>query len=439
MAGGTWVTQNKKLPGVYINIETAPAPLGSLGDRGIVSLPLALSWGPSKQLIAIDAGADVSDVLGYDITDPKLILIKEALKNARRVLLYRLNTGSKATVTIGDLIVTALYGGERGNDITIVIESNVDDDTKFDVITLLAGSEVDRQVVSAIGELAASNWVTFSGTGTLTETAGAPLAGGIDGTIANGDHTDYLTAIEVQNFNTIGYTFTDVTLKSVYVAFADRLRDAEGKYIQVVLSEYPNADTEGVISVKNGVVLADGTTLAAAQTVAWVAGATAGANVNESLTYKAYQDAADVTVRYTRSQLEAAVDAGEFVFTTRPDGTVIVLYDINTLTSFTPKRGRQLRKNRVIRVLDGIGNDFQKIFSEYYIGKVSNNANGRNLFKNECVNYMVQLQNIEAVQNFDSQADITVSPGADSDAVLVDLAVQPVDAAEKFYFKITVS
>ncbi|MEC0234460.1 phage tail sheath family protein [Paenibacillus kribbensis] len=439
MAGGTWVTQNQKLPGVYINIETAPAPLGALGDRGVTSLPLSMSWGPSKTLIAIDAGADVSDVLGYDITDPKLILIKEALKNASRVLLYRLNTGTKATVTVGNLVATAFYGGVRGNDITLVTETNVDEESKVDVVTLLAGVERDRQTVATAGELTANSWVTFSGTGELTETAGAPLTGGADGTVINSDHTDYLGTIEVQNFNTIAFTFADATLKSVYVAFAKRMRDAEGKYIQVVLSEYPNADTEGVISVKNGVVLADGTTITAAQACAWVAGATAGANVNESLTSKAYEDAADVTTRYTRTQLEAAADAGEFVFTTRPDGTVIVLYDINTLTSFTPKKGKVFRKNRVIRVLDSIGNDFQQIFSKFYIGKVSNNANGRNLFKNECVDYIVELQNIEAVQNFDSQDDISVQQGTEADAVLINMNIQPVDSAEKFYFKITVS
>ncbi|WP_328802025.1 phage tail sheath family protein [Paenibacillus sp. LX16] len=440
MAGGTWTVQNKKIPGIYMNFVSEAAPLGTLGDRGVVSLPLSLSWGPSKTLVAIDAGANVFDVLGYDITDPKLILIKEAFKNASRVLLYRLNTGTKATVTAGVLTATALYGGVRGNDITVVIEANVDNTSKFDVVTILSGTEMDRQTVGTAGELVANNWVTFSGTaGALAETAGAPLVGGADGTVANGDHTEYLTKIEVQNFNTIGLTSTDATLKSVYVAFAKRLRDDEGKYIQVVLPEYPKADYEGVISVKNGVALTDGTTLTAAEVCAWVAGATAGANVNESLTNKAYEDAADVVTKYTRIQLEAAADAGEFVFTTRPDGTVIVLYDINTLTSFTPKKGKLFRKNRVIRVLDAIGIDYQTIFSKFYVGKVNNNDIGRNLFKNECVNYMEDLQDIEAVQNFDAQSDIAVIKGDESDAVLIKQAIQPVDSAEKFYFEITVS
>ncbi|MFC6546271.1 hypothetical protein [Cohnella cellulosilytica] len=42
MAGGSWTVQNKVRPGVYVNIVTAPKALGTLGERGIVSIPLLL-------------------------------------------------------------------------------------------------------------------------------------------------------------------------------------------------------------------------------------------------------------------------------------------------------------------------------------------------------------------------------------------------------------
>ncbi|QTH44963.1 phage tail sheath family protein [Cohnella sp. LGH] len=437
MAGGNWTVQNKVRPGVYMNIVTAPKALGTLGERGIVSIPLLLPWGEPKVITTIEAGEDTMPKLGYPITDPSLLLVREALKRAQKLLLYRANAGTKAAVTSGNLTVTAKWGGVRGNDLTVVIAENVEDEDLFDVRTLLNGDEVDAQTVANIAGLAANDWVVFSGTGALAASAGAPLIGGANGSTTNQDYLDYLVAIEPQDFNTIALPSTDATAKGAFVSFAKRLRDDEGKKIQVVLENYPSADYEGVISVKNGVILDDGTVLTAAQTTAWVAGATAGANVNESLTYAAYEGAVDVATRYTNSQIIAALQAGEFVFTPN-GGRAVVEQDINSLTSFTPDRGKAFSKNRVIRVLDGINNDFVRIFSQFYIGKVSNNADGRNLLRAECVNYLTSLQNINAIQNFDSQADISVAAGNDVDAVLIEADIQPVDSIEKIYMTITV-
>jgi hypothetical protein len=437
MPEGQWHVQNKVRPGVYINFKSEKQALGTLGERGIVSLPLSLSWGPAKQVIAVEAGADTFDTLGYPITDPKLLLVREALKRARMLLLYRLNTGTQATATIGDLTVTAKYGGTRGNDISIVVQTNIDNPAKFDVKTLVAGVEVDSQTVENIGALQSNNWVNFSGSGELTTTAGTPLTSGTDGTVTAQDYLDYLTAIEVHDFNTIGLTATDTTTKDVFVSFCKRLRDDEGKKIQVVMENYPSADYEGVISVKNGVVLADGTTLSAAQAVAWVAGATAGAAANQSLTYDAYDGAVDVAPKYTNSQIIAALQAGEFVFTAM-DGRAVVEQDINTLHTFTPTKSKAFSKNRVLRVLDGLANDYMRTFSRSYIGKVPNNDDGRNLFKSEIINITNQYQNIGAVQNFNPQTDLEVLPGADSDAVVVNQWVQPVDSVEKIYMTVTV-
>ncbi|AFL99759.1 Phage tail sheath protein [Desulfitobacterium dehalogenans ATCC 51507] len=432
MAAGTFTNQNKVRPGVYINFKSEPQVGKTLGERGITSIPLILSWGEPNKIITIEAGEDVFTKLGYPIKDSKLLLINEALKRARKLLLYRLNVGTKATATVGNLTVSAKWGGVRGNDITIVIQENIDDETKFDVSTLVDGAEIDKQTVSDIDGLTANDWVIFSGTGTLIETAGAPLVNGSDGTVTNQAYVDYLAAVEIFDFNTIALPSTDDTLKATFTAFAKRLRDDEGKKIQVVLENYPAADYEGVISVKNGVVLSNGTTLTAAQATAWVASATAGAQVNESLTYQAYEDAVDVAPRYTNAQIVAALQAGEFLFTAN-DNQALVEQDINTLTSFTVDKGKQLAKNRVIRVLDGINNDFVRIFSKFYIGKVSNNADGRNLLKSECINYMNTLQGIDAIQNFDAQSDITVQAGNDVDAVYIEAYAWPVDSIEKIY------
>jgi len=440
MAGGTWTAQNKVRPGVYINFLSETRPLGALGERGVVTLPAVLSWGPSKEVVTIEAGQDVTDILGYDIAAPQLVLVREALKRARTLLLYRVNEGTKATATIGTtdpITVTARYGGVRGNDITVAVQANVDAPDLFDVITYVDGREVDVQTVAELVELQDNAWVTFGTTGTLEATAGTPLTGGTDGTVTNSDYTDYLSAIELFDFNTMAAPINDPTLKGVFASFVRRLREDEGKKIQVVLPDYANADYEGVISVKNGVVLEDGTVLDNVQATAWVAGATAGANINESLTYAAYDGAVDVDKRFTNTEIVQALRNGEFLFVPS-DGRAIVEQDINTFTSYTPTKRYHFSKNRVIRVLDGIANDLKRIFERNFIGKVNNDTDGRNLCKNEIINYLNALQNIGAIQNFDPQNDVTVSPGAEVDSVYVELYVQPVDAIEKIYMDITV-
>src|SRR5690606_16058772 len=123
------------------------------------------------------------------------------------------------------------------------------------------GREVDLQTVSSIEELEENAWVTFSGAGAPEPTAGVNLAGGTDGEATNADYMDYLEAIELYDFNTMAAPVDGETLKGVFVSFVRRLREEEGKKIQVVLPNYPIADYEGVISVKNGVVLSDGTVL----------------------------------------------------------------------------------------------------------------------------------------------------------------------------------
>lgn len=99
-----------------------------------------------------------------NIDDPSLLLFREAKKNAQTVLLYRLNTGAPAKAQIGEtLSVTAKYGGEKGNDISIRISENVLDSKKFDVTTFVGTDEADRQTVKTAEELTANAYVAFQG------------------------------------------------------------------------------------------------------------------------------------------------------------------------------------------------------------------------------------------------------------------------------------
>jgi len=91
----------------------------------------------------------------------------------------------------------------------------------------------------------------------------------------------------------------------------------------------------------------------------------------------------------------------------------------------------------VVRVLDSIANDVARIFSQYYLGKRSNNADGRNLLKAEIIAYHEQLLQLEAIENFTAE-DITVQQGVEKQDVVVYESVQPTDAMEKLYMRVEV-
>ena len=228
---------------------------------------------------------------------------------------------------------------------------------------------------------------------------------------------------------------TSYSVEQVYNV-VKRLRDDEGKKIVGVLHDY-KGDNIGLINVKNGVVLNDGTTVTGDKAVAWVSGASAGAEINESLTNTAYDDAVDVDIKYTKSQFEAAIQAGEFVFYA-DYGKARVLTDINSLTSFGGGVTEDWTSNRVIRVLDGWANDVARIFGDSYIGKVTNSDTGRQLFKADLVSLALQYQDIDAISDFVSE-DITIQQGNGKRDVAVDSALKPNDSMEKLYMTTVVN
>lgn len=448
MAGGSWQSQNKTLPGVYINIKSAPATQASIGDRGVVAVAEPLSWGPVGKVLTIQAGEDVTSLLGYDVnTAPELLFLRQLFlgtnrtRGAKTVLYFRpaAAQAAQASADIGSgdnvLTVKALYPGARGNDISVSVAADPDGGA-YTVQTAVSGAVADAQSVDRLDELRANQWVTFQGSGAPTAAAATPLTGGKDGTVSAPAYSTFLSAIEPHRFDVVCYSGTDQVVQAAVAAFVKRLTEDEGRKCQAVMGGYDGADYEGVISVRNGLVL-PGRTLTAGESAWWAAGCTAGANYNESLTHASHPGAVDASPRMTTAEKAAAVRAGGFVLA-EEDGAVRVVTDVNTLTTFTAEKGRSFSKNRVLRVLHTIANSIYAAFSKNYIGQADNTSAGRDLLKKEIVGLLNEMQANGGVQEFTSD-DVTVAPGADSDAVVVELAVKPVDAIEKIYMTVTVS
>lgn len=292
-------------------------------------------------------------------------------------------------------------------------------------------------VPATIDLLQSNDWVTFSGSGPIPASTGIALSGGTNGTIAATAYSDFLNEIEPYTFTVLCYDGEDNVVKAAYTNFVQRLGYENGRYAQLVVSEYPNADEIMVISVDNGYILNDETEISPAEATWWVSGVTAGATVSQSLTYAAHPDAVQAFPRLTNDELDTSIDRGSMVFIEEFDLTKIMT-DINTFTTFQPEKGRIFSKNRTVRVLFSIANDIYALFARYYIGVVDNTEVGRNLFKAEVISYMVQLEGQGAIQNFLAD-DIEVLPGNDVDSIIINVAIQVVGAVEKVYMTVTVT
>lgn len=444
MAGGTWVSQNKKIPGVYINVKSQPAVAANVGSKGVVAIARALSWGPLGAVQEITPGQDVTPNIGYSIGSAQGQFLREMMRGSdvtagpSKIYLYRYagTGGVKASATAGNLTATALYEGARGNAITIAVIADPDEEGYYDVQTVVDGGVVDTQHVSAVADLSANAWVTFSGSG-LSATAGTALTGGTDPTVAVADDAAFLTAIEPYRFDILAYDGSTTTVIDAYVAFIKRMNEAVGRKCQLVIGNFPGQNTKYVISALNGVKLADGSVLNAQQVVWWLAGAEAGALYYQSLTYAQYPTAVEANPKLTDDQAAAAIAAGQICFID-DFGIVKVCSDINSKTTITPTEGAEFCKNRVMRVIMQLCNDTYEHFANYYIGKVNNDDTGRSLLRGWLVGYLTEMQANSGIQNFVAD-DVEVLPGDSIDSVLINVAIQPVDSIEKIYMSVTVS
>ena len=437
LGGGTYLVQNKLLPGAYINFVSASRASATLSDRGTATFPLSLDWGPEGEVFTVE-NADFQrnslKLFGHVYTDDALRPLREIFANAQTLHVFRLNTGGvKASCKYAD----AKYPGTVGNSLKIVIAKNEAFETTenevYDVSTYIGATQVDIQkAVKTVSDLQPNDYVTWKGSEALAESAGITLTSGTNGTVQDAAYQTYLDKIEPYSFNVMGCDTTDETVKGLFANFVKRLRDEQGVKFQLVLFRYPSADFEGVISVKNGLVGADTNP----SMVYWTTGAEAACAVNKSLTNATYTGEYSPDVDYTQTQLENAIASGEFMFH-RVGDEVRVLTDINTFVSVTDEKSANFSGNQVIRVLDQIANDIASIFNTKYLGKVQNDAAGRVSLWQDIVSHHNQLQTIRAIENFDSE-QVTVVQGDSRKAVAVDDRVQPVSAMEQLYMRVVV-
>jgi len=286
LGGGTFLTQNKILPGSYINFISAAKASAALADRGYAAMGLEMDWGIENEVFSVTNGDFQKESLkmfGYDYSSDKLKGLRDLFLNLKTLYAYRLNGGgAKAANTFA----TAKYSGIRGNALKVVIQVNTDDEAAFDVSLYIDDTTLlDKQTVKSAAELKDNDYVIWKTGATLAATAGEALTGGTNGTVNGAAHQAFLDKAEAYSFNILGCLSTEESVKGLYSAYTKRMRDEVGAKFQLVVHNEPY-DYEGVINIKNNVVNETG--FPVSSLVYWTTGAEASCNVNASLLNKKY-------------------------------------------------------------------------------------------------------------------------------------------------------
>lgn len=342
LGGGVFVTQNKILPGSYINFVNASKATATLGERGTVAiaLPLNKAVGTVIEISRQEFVTDSMNILGKAYDSDDVIALREIFCNANKVYIY--DTG--------------------------------------------------------------------------------------DGTV---ETSNIINALEPYDFNVIcAYTNEDV---AQYITAVKSWRDDMGKKCQVVVYNQSAPNHEGVINVISTVSDEGAVPYAL---IAWVAGAEAGCQINKSCTNMLYNGEYTIVCDKTQSQLEDCIKNGQIAFHL-VYGDVRLLEDINSLTETTADKGEDFKSNQTIRVIDQIANDIAKLFNTKYLGKIPNNASGRVSLWADIVAHHRQLEEIQAIENFDSSL-VTVEQGNTKKAVVVNDVITVVNAMSQLYMTVIV-
>lgn len=420
------MTQNKVLPGTYMNFVSVARASAMIGGRGKAALAVPLSWGNDDSVFEVTAEEFRTDCLQYfgmtyDSDEAKGL--RDLFRNIKTLYCYKLmKNGEKASNSMAQ----AKWKGQKGNQISTEILTGTTTGT-FDVNIFFGNVMVYSANVRSVEELSATDngFVTWN-LETLTASERQEMTGGSDGeAVTAEEHSKFLDLSENHTFNAIGCLSADKAIQELYIQEVKDMRDNAGVKYQVVVFNNA-ADHEAVVNVKNCV-----------DAVWWTLGVIAGCPVNQSNTNKVYDGEFDIPVNYTQAQLETAIRTGEFAFH-KVGKDIRVLTDINSLVTTTADKGEDFKANQTIRVIDQIAMDIATIFNTRYIGQIPNNASGRVSLWNDIVSHHKQLEEIGAIEKFKPE-NVVVSEGKDKKSVSVADIVTVTNAMEQLYMQVIVA
>lgn len=99
LGGGVFVTQNKVLPGSYINFINASKATSNIGERGTVAIALSLgkAAGTVIEVTRQEFIKDSKNILGFEYGANEVAPLREIFLHSNKVYVYDLNSDDTAT------------------------------------------------------------------------------------------------------------------------------------------------------------------------------------------------------------------------------------------------------------------------------------------------------------------------------------------------------
>ena len=94
LGGGTFVTQNKVLPGSYINFVSTSNGSNVFGERGTGAIGMILDWhdGNVRTITREDFQKNSLAIFGYEYSNSKVAWVRDFFKNGKTLIFGALNT-----------------------------------------------------------------------------------------------------------------------------------------------------------------------------------------------------------------------------------------------------------------------------------------------------------------------------------------------------------
>lgn len=261
--GGTWRTQNKILPGSYINFASVARATLTISDRGVAAAPFLLSWGPMGEVRLIEQGEFLKncfDLFGYSYSSPEMLCLREIFLHAIKVYTYRMPMANAAKAAC--IYATAKYEGVRGNDIRIVVDNDPDTPNEapgYIVTTMVGSRTVEVQKVKKFSALVDNDWLTWTKSihgmepveGSYSKTEDEELDTGKTYYTRSGEEGSYVyTEVDEPIFANIGdYFEQDMALVTRYYRFINETAEDGIAYVQATVAKETYTLTGGADGV----------------------------------------------------------------------------------------------------------------------------------------------------------------------------------------------
>lgn len=248
---------------------------------------------------------------------------------------------------------------------------------------------------------------------------------------------DALEILRDEMYNVLVCDRQDTRCNIAIADFILDLTDNQGKDRRAVIC-VPQESSTAVqeFDIKELTVLGQSMDDDASLTAFCVAAMSAGASWNEAITYAPIPLSGEPSIKLNDSELEDWIALGFMPISKREDGVWCVTKDINSMHGDDDGVPELCKKNRCVRLIQTLRNSIKYIWETQYVGKVTNDPLGRDMFKASVCAILDVLVNGRGIAPYDSR-NVVVALGNKPDEVLLQMSFSIYDSMEILYVTMT--